>query len=273
MRDRTVNRPALAATSILVTRPKDQAEHLCRLIREHGGTAINWPTIRIAAREPDTDIARSLASATGEDIAIFVSRNAVKYGARLVHRQTPPTIAAIGPSTTAELAAAGLHIDIAPRGHDSESLLEQLESREIEGRRVFIIRGTGGRETLRKGLEERGASVDYAEVYERQCPHATDEEASGILDRWMSCEHRLFTATSVAILENLATMLGPDRMKVLGDAAMVTASHRVVQRADCFGHCGARLLAPGPDDSSLLDAMILWRNGIEATEAPQGPSS
>lgn len=262
---------ALAATSILVTRPQNQTDNLCRLIRDQDGTAIDCPAIQIVARDPDRTIAHALASSSPDDIAIFVSRNAVRHGAQFIQKEAPPTITAIGPSTIAELEAAGLPIDIVPHGHDSESLLQQLDATDVTGRQVFIVRGIGGRETLRRGLEDHGASVGYVEVYKRKCPQVAAEEVSDIILRWTACEHRLFTATSVEILDNLVTMLGPDHMGILGAAPMVTASRRVVQRADSFGHCGARLLAAGPDDSSLLDAMIAWRNGIATTEAHQGP--
>ena len=259
---------ALAATSILVTRPGDQADNLCRLICEQQGTAINWPAIRIAPRDPDTATTHALANATPDDIVIFVSRNAVRNGARFIPREAPPMITTVGPSTAAELESTGLSVDMVPYGHDSESLLGQLDEIDVTGRQVFIMRGTGGRETLRRGLEDRGASVDYVEVYERECPRVPTEEVSDVIHRWTASEHRLFTATSIEILENLLTMLGPDNIGILRDAAMVTASRRVVQRADSFGHCGDRLLAPGPDDSSLLNAMIDWRNGIAAAESP-----
>jgi uroporphyrinogen-III synthase len=262
---------ALAATSILVTRPQDQADNLCRLICDQQGTAINWPAVRIAGKDPDRATTHALANATPDDIVIFVSRNAVRHGVHLIRREAPPIITTVGPSTATEVEATGLSVDVVPYGHDSEGLLAQLDEIDVIARQVFILRGTGGRETLRRGLEDRGASVDYVEVYARECPQIPDEEVSDIIHRWTACEHRLFTATSIEILENLLTMLGPDHVGILREAAMVTASRRVVQRADSFGHCGARLLAPGPDDSSLLDAMIVWRNGIEAAEAPQGP--
>lgn len=259
---------ALAATSILVTRPQDQTNELCRLIRDEDGTAINWPAIHIVAREPNASLAHALRNACPDDIAVFVSRNAVRHGAAIIRRDSPPEITAIGPSTVAELEAAGLPVSIVPHGHDSESLLTQLDETDVRGRHVYIIRGKGGRETLRRGLEDRGVSVEYIEVYERICPQVPAEEIADVIQRWTACEHRLFTATSLEILDNLMTMLGPANIGILRDAAMVTASRRVVQRGESFGHCGARLLAPGPSDRSLLNAMIEWRTGIAAAEAP-----
>ena len=77
---------ALAATSVLVTRPREQAAALCAKIEAHGGTAIGWPAVKIAPRSADHEALARLDQVEAEDIAVFVSRNAVKHGAQLLQR-------------------------------------------------------------------------------------------------------------------------------------------------------------------------------------------
>ena len=68
----------LKKKKILVTRPKHQADNLCKLISFNGGEAIAFPTIDIQPiHEPDKSLVKS-NSFSGYDFIIFISRNAVE---------------------------------------------------------------------------------------------------------------------------------------------------------------------------------------------------
>ena len=148
----------LCRLRILVTRPAGQCEALCRRIAEHGGEGIPWPAIEIEPLRPEARTREQLARAGDEDLVIFVSRNAVAHGAALLPRSPRPRLAAIGPSTRNALEQIGLNLDIEPDGFDSESLLAHRQLTALEGHRVFIVRGAGGRELLGDTLRERGAT-------------------------------------------------------------------------------------------------------------------
>ena len=66
------------------------------------------------------------------------------------------------------------------------------------------------------------------------------------------------TATSVAIYDSLRAGLGPEGARMMAGTALVTSSRRVVKRAQEHGHDAPQLLAPGPDDASLLEAIAGW---------------
>ena len=68
-------RGPLSGLGVLVTRPKDQAEPLCRLIEAAGGRALKLPGLVIAPAT-DSAAARRLLAADS-DLLIFISRNAV----------------------------------------------------------------------------------------------------------------------------------------------------------------------------------------------------
>ena len=78
-------------------------------------------------------------------------------------------VIAIGPTTARAVSdlfgCTVIHSDV---GVTSEDLLSLPELEEIAGKQIGILRGKGGRELLAAELRERGAVVDYFEVYRRK---------------------------------------------------------------------------------------------------------
>lgn len=243
---------------VLVTRPEPQCGPLCRLIEDLGGIAIPWPAIEIDDQELDSTALAVVASAKPSDLAIFVSRNAVARGATLLNRTRLPRIAAIGPSTRRALEAAGLPTGFDSEGYDTETLLTHPEMTELSGKRVLIFRGAGGRETLGEQVRARGGQVQYIEVYRRRPRSSPPAERAALLRRWSAKKIHVYTATSVEILEALHADLGAEFSSLLAATPLVTASRRVVQRSEELRHQAERVLAPGPDDRSLVEAIASW---------------
>ncbi len=163
----------LSGKTILVTRPLNRAENLCRLIESAGGKALPFPVIEIVAASNTTELQRMLSQLDSYDIAIFISPTAVEQSLPLIscfpeHLQ----IAAIGNKTSQLLQQYGVNVDIHNEGHNSESLLKHpaLQTDRLNGKKVIIFRGQGGRAFLGDNLLARGASVNYAESYQRRCP-------------------------------------------------------------------------------------------------------
>ena len=100
----------LAGKRVVVTRPQAQAEGLARLIGEAGGEALRIPAIEIRALDdpaPFLALADRLASF---DIAIFVSRNAVRRALALLAPRLWPArlrVATVGMGSREELEAHG----------------------------------------------------------------------------------------------------------------------------------------------------------------------
>ena len=248
----------LAGKGVLVTRPAAQAAGLCRLIADAGGRPIAFPAIAI--RPPrDLEPARRRL---GEpwDLLVFVSRNAVEQSLPLFpggRIPSQPRLAAVGRATAKALASAGRNPDLVPVGrYDSETLLALVELQDLQGQRVLIVRGSGGRALLGDVLTERGAALVYADVYRRALPNA---DPAPLLKRWGQ-DVDLVTATSGEVLHNLITLLGTRGRDRLLATRLVVVSERTRQSALRWGFERVEL-AERADDLSLLEALCRAASG------------
>ena len=174
----------LNGITIAITRPVDQAKKLSALITAAGGTPVLFPLIEITALSDYSQFEAVIQDIQQYDWAIFISSNAVQNGMpRLVKVGIPSKLqfAAIGPVTANELQSFGVNQVLTPSSHiqdgdeskvrfDSESLLALPEMQAMQGKKVMIFRGIGGRDVLAETLKARGATVTFAECYQRINP-------------------------------------------------------------------------------------------------------
>ncbi len=162
----------LAGKHIAITRPVEQAKKLAELIKNAGGTPILFPLIEITPLADYALFDAALSQIETYDWAIFISSNAVQSGMpRLIKKGIPANLkfAAIGPATAKELESFGVKQVLTPHERfDSESLLALPEM--FTTKNVMIFRGLGGREILAESLKQRGATVTFAECYQRTNP-------------------------------------------------------------------------------------------------------
>ncbi|WP_260295718.1 uroporphyrinogen-III synthase [Sedimenticola hydrogenitrophicus] len=248
---------SLAGIGVLVTRATHQAATLCRLIHARDGVPLRFPTVEIQDPEEPERVSAQLARLSDYDIAIFISPNAVLWGIKLAPEQTLPAgvaLAAVGRRTAQTLAESGYPVDVVPdSSFDSEGLLETPELKEVAGKRILILRGNGGRELLGEVLVERGATVDYAEVYQRACPSV---DPAPLLYRWRD-DVDVVTVTSNILLDNLFTLLGEAGRPLLQQTPVIVVCDRMRQHARALG-CGEVYLARGADEQQLLEAICVW---------------
>ena len=257
----------LAGIRILVTRPEHQAQALVSAIEAANGVAVAFPVIEIAPRDRG-EIESGLDHLPDPDITVFVSANAVSHG---FDYAGDAMLAAVGPATAAAIESAGRHVDIRPAsGYDSESLLAEPALRNVSNKAIRIVRGSGGREFLGTTLLERGASVDYVEVYSRRVPDVPDEDISALARQFESGDIDVFTIMSVQSLKNLLALLPATCISALTATPLVTPAARVIKEAlDLLPGCKATQAAgPGADEMVRAIAAI-------ATTGPQtsGPNS
>ena len=154
-------------TSVLVTRPAGQAQGLLDALCAAGfGPVHHFPMLVL---EPLEQLApeqhQHLLDLDLYQHVIFISANAVRFGLERVDEYWPQLPIginwyAIGDTTARLLQERGLEAITPGETMSSEGLLSRPELQSVEGQRVLIFKGQGGRETLRKTLVQRGARVD-----------------------------------------------------------------------------------------------------------------
>jgi uroporphyrinogen-III synthase len=213
----------LSDKTILITRPDGREKHLRQLIEQLGGKVIHYPVINIQP-PPELDIKQlillreRLHSFT---MAIFISPTAVEQS-QIYFPVLPEhfCIAAIGSKTRSALQQQNIHVDIEASEHDSESLLNDplFQMPKIEGHRILIFRGTGGRAMLGDTLIRRGAQVRYVETYQRELPPhppLTEQQVTSL---------DAITISSNEGLDNLVTLM--EDPSLLIDTPLVVPSQR-----------------------------------------------
>lgn len=250
-----MSRP-LAGRGIVVTRPIDQSATLAQGIRDAGGTALVFPAIEI--RPVDSKALTRRIDQLHECAAvIFISPNAARHGVQSVRaRREFPThlkLYALGPGTAHALAQQGLQNVVTPDGHDSEALLALPGLQNLADQPVVIFRGVGGRALLADTLKARGATVEYAECYQRVCART---DVAPLLQRWSVGGVHAVTITSAETLHNLAALLGDAGSLHLRITPLFAPHEKIAEAARQFGIHPVITTKGG--DAGLLSGLITW---------------
>jgi uroporphyrinogen III methyltransferase/synthase len=150
---------------VVVTRAREQASELKRLLEESGAQVLQFPTIEIAPPESWESLDRVINSRY--DWLVFTSINGVNaYFERLpdVRALAGTKIAAVGQTTADALRARGIRPDLVPERFISTELLPLL-AEDQRGIRTAVIRAAEGREELIDELRRRGGEVDLGIAY------------------------------------------------------------------------------------------------------------
>ncbi len=222
--------------NILVTRPEHQAESLCNLIEQQGWHCVRFPTLKIEAINNAT-IQHQLETIYQYDWLIFISANAVNFAVKAndgkIDTFEETSIAVIGSATGNVLKSFGMTIALAPKSNfNSDGLLETEQMKQVQNKSCLIARGKGGREILANSLRERGAKVDYLEVYSRIMPESNNLK---VIEMVQQQTLDVVTITSGDALKNLLLMLGNEHHEKLFSVPLVVISNRIKKIAENIG--------------------------------------
>lgn len=253
-----MNPTPLLGKTVVITRPREQAAHLAGLIRQAGGEALIFPAVEIRDLV-DTSAVNALIDRLDEyELAVFISPTAVARAMALIsaRRALPATlqIAAIGQGSARELKQRGVEKVLVPTGRfDSEALLDLAEMQQVNGKRVVIFRGSGGRELLADTLRQRGAIVEYAECYQRVRPDTLPTE---LLERGARDEIQALVITSAEGLNNLYEMAGEQGANWLKRTPMFVPHPKIEQAGRALGL--TRLIVTQDGDEGVAQGIIAY---------------
>lgn len=240
---------------LVVTRPLDQHQELMESLSQQGYETVHRPLMQITAiaddNKPTAVHARQcVLDLDHYDGIIAISRNASEMALDWIDRywpQAPMRMAwfAVGPTTAEPLRQAGFSTIMPESRYDSEGLLacHQLSEEQVAGQRWLIFRGIGGRETLANTLRQRGARVDYAELYQRQ-------PVSYQIDDWHTIlqQKPMILLSSGQALDLLERQI-PDLMTRV--SGIMVPSARVAEKAKQQGYAQVLVAASARNSDTL----------------------
>lgn len=244
----------LAGLTVVVTRPARQAGPFIAGLLERGARAVAFPTLSIEPLDLPPG-ARDAYAPDGHDWVVYTSANAVRYSLSRLGQPTRARVAAIGRATARALATAGVRVDAWPEhGADTEGLLAHPSFGDVAGRSVLIVKGAGGRDALRAGLEARGARVATVDVYRRERA-STPPDALDALGETADPGHTVVAVTSVEVLESLLDLVPDARVAWLRDVTLLAPGARVVAAARALGWRGPVVESASAEDGVMLETL------------------
>lgn len=251
----------MAKPRVLVTRPAHQAQGQTARLSNLGIEPVPLPLLEIIPTDVEDSTFPLLKSKILDlDLyhkIIFISTNAVTIGMDLIDQYWPQLPIgldwlAIGQQTAQQLKTYGINVAQASTGYDSEALLSLPLLQDLNQQKVLIMRGGSGRKTLTEQLQQRGAQVDYADLYQRRLPHYTSEQImSTISDKPLTAA----IITSGEALLNLTQLINEYALNALENTTLVVPSERVARIAVELGYTRV-ITASGPDDQAMAKTVL-----------------
>jgi uroporphyrinogen III methyltransferase/synthase len=192
---------------VVVTRSREQAADLTRLLTDRGAEVLEIPTIRFAPPDEKQDLMDALLGLHEYDWLIFTSPNGVTTFFDYFFKAFDDLrdlggvrVAAVGPATAAKVREYHLAVDLTPPEAVASKLADALTGyMSIENLRILLMRAQVANRDLPKKLEELGAIVDDVACYKTE---PESEDPNGAAARLMESGADWILFTSGSTVEN-----------------------------------------------------------------------
>ena len=232
------NKP-LFGKRVLVTRSREQASALSRLLEEAGAEPVELPTIDIRPPDDWGPLDAALGRLSEYQWAIFTSVNPVRMlwerlqGAGLDARAFGGVrLCAVGSATAQALRLHGLNPDFVPARYTGEEMVKGLGEADLRGTRVLLPRTDIAPEELLRALEAAGARVDQLLAYRTATPEESRAKVKELLGRGRV---DIATFSSSSTVQNLVALLGDEAQELLGKLTVACIGPVTAQAAERLG--------------------------------------
>ncbi|MCP2087140.1 UNVERIFIED_ORG: uroporphyrinogen III methyltransferase/synthase [Paraburkholderia sediminicola] len=264
-----------AAFTVVITRPAGQSNELIAQLAAAGVAVLDFPLIDIAPVTDEAPLRAALASLERYALVVFVSPNAVDHAFARSDAIWPHAlpIGVVGPGSVQALArhgvAAPAYTIISPPSvaeddtarFDSEGLFAAIDTAlgatSLEGKRVLIVRGDGGREWLADRLREAGAEVETVAAYRRLVPEPSIGGWARVHALLAGAPHAWLLTSSEGVrnLHELAQEhLTAEEITQLKHANLVAPHPRIAQTARALGFDS--ITVSGAGDERIARALL-----------------
>lgn len=199
---------------VLVTRSRQQASVLSKLLIAEGAEPIELPTIQIEGLDDYSQLDASLANLASYAWVVFTSTNAVdavferlNVAGKDARAFGTVRVGAIGPATAASLRARGIVPDFVPSTYTTEAVAQGFADFNMQDTRVLLPRADIATETLSNGLRQLGANLDEVDSYRTVTPTDSGAKARELLS---SGDIDAVTFTSSSTVRNLVALIDGD---------------------------------------------------------------
>jgi len=217
--------------ALISTRPNNTNTKLLSELEDTNISVLNYPLTKISPLDNYQTFDSFLENLNMYQHIIFISTNAVHFfleRLKILSIIMPKDLlfSSIGP-TTKKLLQKHLPVFVhSPKKEfDSEHLLKEDIFNNVSGKKILIVRGEGGRETLKQELEQRGAEVSYGECYIRDY---IDVDLNCLKENLMNYHYKFMLITSTNSALHLLAQLKDTNIDWLQDIKIVV-NHKAIK--------------------------------------------
>jgi len=237
---------------VLLTRPLSQVGNLQSLLEDLDLDYVLFPAFEINKID-------AVVPKESYDVIIFISVNAVIYSEEYFNHLFVESmkIFAVGPTTAKKLTDKGVKVDAFPlENASSQELLEMPECEELSDKKILIVRGKGGSETLKNSLKVMN-QVDYLEVYRRAACEVSRLHIESI-EHFMETPDGIVIANSVESLFNVVKLVKEIRSyheDQLKSRTLVVLSERIKVQAQSIGFNNVHVAHTPSDKGTIMELL------------------
>ena len=248
----------LRDTTILVTRPLEQASQLKHMLEEFGARVVVFPTIHIVPASSWEACDRAIAGIKSYDGIIFTSVNAVTFllnRTKLIDEKwftafAEKAVYVVGEKTRLAVENFGLKATIFEGARDARALAKALTQQNVRERKFLFPKGNLSATGIPSALRQHGAIVDELIVYETRPP--SDAEAISVAQMFSRKEIDLVVFFSPSSINNFLSIVPKVSLQDVQIATIGQTTSEAARKASL----AVDIIANEPTAEALVSSIV-----------------